>query len=241
MDLFCFIECAKQNRSPEVLFDLLVSCSSEQGFSQVAYGALTDAEPTRRPEYLPAAVTVNFPSAWRERYAERRYNAIDPVVRRTTMQSAPLLWDQLAHKYQLQPGEMRVLKEAKEAGLKHGVTVPLFGPFGQLSVVSFASSFDDVDPEYRLSRLNALAWQSHHTFTEIAPSSEGKCHMKVALSEREKDCLRWVEEGKSSCEIGVILRVSENTVNFHLKNAMRKLETNSRTHCLAKSIRPGLI
>lgn len=30
MDLFCFIECAKQSRSPEVLFDLLVSCSSEQ-------------------------------------------------------------------------------------------------------------------------------------------------------------------------------------------------------------------
>src|SRR5438270_10300489 len=99
MDLFCFIECAKQSRSPEMLFDLLVSCSSEQGFSQVAYGALTDAEPTRRPEYLPAAVTVNFPSAWCERYAERRYNAIDPVVRRTTMQSAPFLWDQLAHKY----------------------------------------------------------------------------------------------------------------------------------------------
>ncbi|WP_247404934.1 MULTISPECIES: helix-turn-helix transcriptional regulator [unclassified Bradyrhizobium] len=48
--------------------------------------------------------------------------------------------------------------------------------------------------------------------------------MKVALSKREKDCLRWVEEGKSSWEIGVILRVSENTVNFHLKNAMRKLE-----------------
>ncbi|WP_456651338.1 autoinducer binding domain-containing protein [Bradyrhizobium sp. LM2.3] len=91
MDLFCLIECAKQSRSPELLFDLLVSCSSEQGFSQVAYGALTDAEPTRRPEYLPAAVTVNVPSAWCERYAERRYNAIDPVIRRTTMQSAPFL------------------------------------------------------------------------------------------------------------------------------------------------------
>ncbi|WP_247444399.1 LuxR family transcriptional regulator [Bradyrhizobium sp. 197] len=240
MDLFCFIECAKQSRSPEVLFDLLVSCSSEQGFSQVAYGALTDAEPTRRPEYLPAAVTVNFPSAWCERYAERRYNAIDPVVRYDDAVGAVSMGSTRAQD-QLQPGEMRVLNEAKEAGLKHGVTVPLFGPFGQLSVVSFASRFDDVDPEYRLSRLNALAWQPHHTFTEIAPSSEGKCHMKVALSEREKDCLRWVEEGKSSWEIGVILRVSENTANFHLKNAMRKLETNSRTHCLAKTIRPGLI
>ncbi|MET4323480.1 DNA-binding CsgD family transcriptional regulator [Bradyrhizobium sp. RT5a] len=52
----------------------------------------------------------------------------------------------------------------------------------------------------------------------------------VVLSAREKQCLRWVEEGKSSWEIGVILRVSENTVNFHLKNAMRKLEVTTRSH-----------
>ncbi|EHR00857.1 helix-turn-helix transcriptional regulator [Bradyrhizobium sp. WSM471] len=241
MDLFSFVECAKQTRSLKALFDLLVSCSSEQGFSQVAYGSLTDTGPARLPEYLRAAVTVNFPSDWCERYSERRYNAIDPVVRRTTMLSAPFLWDRLAEQHQLQPGETRVLNEAREAGLKHGVTVPLFGPFGRLSVVSFASSFDDADPEHRLSHLNALAWQFHHAFAEIAPSSEGTCQMQVALSEREKDCLRWVEEGKSSWEIGVILKVSENTVNFHLKNAMRKLETNSRTHCVVKAIRHGLI
>ncbi|MGM4954166.1 helix-turn-helix transcriptional regulator [Bradyrhizobium barranii] len=241
MDLFCFIECAKQSRSIAALFDLLVSCSSEQGFSQVAYGALTEAAPNRQPEYLPTTVTVNFPSAWCERYAEGRYMAIDPVVRRTTRLSGPFLWDQLADKHQLQPSELRVLNEAKEAGLKHGVSVPLCGPFGQLSVASFASMHDDADPQYRLGRLNILAWQFHHALAEIAPSSDGKCDVQVALSGRERDCLRWVEEGKSSWEIGVILQVSENTVNFHLKNAMRKLETSSRTHCVAKAIRLGLI
>ncbi|WP_225131425.1 MULTISPECIES: LuxR C-terminal-related transcriptional regulator [unclassified Bradyrhizobium] len=52
---------------------------------------------------------------------------------------------------------------------------------------------------------------------------------EVVLSERERQCLRWIEEGKSSWAIGVILNVSENTVNFHVKNARRKLETSSRT------------
>jgi len=46
---------------------------------------------------------------------------------------------------------------------------------------------------------------------------------EVVLSERERQCLRWAEEGKSSWAIGVILKVSENTVNIHVKNAMRKL------------------
>ncbi|WP_038953777.1 helix-turn-helix domain-containing protein [Bradyrhizobium japonicum] len=63
----------------------------------------------------------------------------------------------------------------------------------------------------------------------------------VGLSSRERQCLRWVEEGKSSWAIGVILKVSENTVNFHVKNAMRKLETTSRTQCVVKARRVGLI
>ncbi|MDH2405297.1 helix-turn-helix transcriptional regulator [Bradyrhizobium sp. SSUT18] len=63
----------------------------------------------------------------------------------------------------------------------------------------------------------------------------------VVLSAREKQCLRWVEEGKSSWEIGVILRVSENTVNFHIKNAMRKLEVTTRIQAAIKARRLGLL
>ncbi|MDH2348725.1 autoinducer binding domain-containing protein [Bradyrhizobium sp. SSUT77] len=95
MDFFSFIECAKQTRSLKASFDPPVICSSEKGFNQVADGALTYAEPPRLPEYLPASVTVNFPSDWCQRYSEFRYNAIDAVVRRTTMLSAPFPWDQL--------------------------------------------------------------------------------------------------------------------------------------------------
>ncbi|MGY4627005.1 helix-turn-helix domain-containing protein [Bradyrhizobium sp. USDA 4486] len=64
---------------------------------------------------------------------------------------------------------------------------------------------------------------------------------EVVLSERERQCLRWVEEGKSSWAIGVILKVSENTVNFHIKNAMRKLEASSRIQCVVKARRYRLI
>ncbi|MCK1613799.1 helix-turn-helix transcriptional regulator [Bradyrhizobium sp. 136] len=64
---------------------------------------------------------------------------------------------------------------------------------------------------------------------------------EIVLSERERQCLRWVEKGKSSWSIGVILKVSENTVNFHIKNAMRKLETSTRTQCVVEARRLRLI
>jgi LuxR family transcriptional regulator, activator of conjugal transfer of Ti plasmids len=65
--------------------------------------------------------------------------------------------------------------------------------------------------------------------------------MSVELSSREKSCLSWTAHGKSSWEIGRILSISENTVVFHIKNAMRKLGTSSRTVAAVKAIQLGLI
>ena len=240
MDLFSFIECANQTKSLKALFDLLVSCASQEGFTEIAYGALTYAEPVRLPEYQPPAIAVNFPASWCERYFERKYYEIDPVVRRTPTLLRPFMWDQLADQCQLQPGEQLVLNESREAGLKHGVSVPLFGPLGRVSVVSFACRYDDAEPRHRMSHLNALAWQFHIAFTEIALPEENS-QATVDLSKRERDCLRWTAEGKSSWDIGMILNISENTVNFHIKNAMRKLGTTSRTVAVVKAIRLNLI
>lgn len=61
------------------------------------------------------------------------------------------------------------------------------------------------------------------------------------LSPRQKECLRWTAQGKSSWDISRILNISENTVNFHVKNAMRKLETSSRTAAAIKAMQLGLI
>jgi LuxR family quorum-sensing system transcriptional regulator CciR len=240
MDLFSFVECSNRARSLSALFELLVNCATVEGFDQVAYGALTHAESVRLPAHPPPAVAVNFPREWCDRYFERKYHEIDPVVRRAATFSGPFVWDQLGDRCDLQAGERLVLAEGREAGLKHGISVPLFGPSGRVSVVSFASGFDDVDPLHRMSHLNTLAWQFHIAFAEIAqPSEQGTT--KVQLSTRERECLRWIAEGKTSWDIGMILKISDNTVNFHIKNAMRKLGTTSRTVAVVKAIRLNVI
>ena len=65
--------------------------------------------------------------------------------------------------------------------------------------------------------------------------------MSAELSDREKACLSWTALGKSSWEIGRILSISENTVVFHIKNAMKKLGTNNRTVAAVKAVQLGLI
>lgn len=240
MDLFSFIECSNQTRSLSALFELLVSCASEEGFSEVAYGALTYAESVHLPAHPPPAVAMNFPQEWCDRYFERNYQKIDPVVRRAPTFAGPFVWNQLVDQCHLQRSEELVLAESREAGLKQGISVPLFGPLGRVSVVSFASRFDDADPLHRMGHLNTLAWQFHISFAEIAQPLELST-AKVELSKREQECLRWTAEGKSSWDIGMILKISDNTVNFHIKNAMRKLGTTSRTVAVVKAIRHNFI
>ena len=58
----------------------------------------------------------------------------------------------------------------------------------------------------------------------------------VQLTDREKEILTWLMEGKSSWDIGQILSISERTVKFHVNNICIKLNAVNRTHAVAKAI-----
>lgn len=61
------------------------------------------------------------------------------------------------------------------------------------------------------------------------------------LSDRERECLRWVSEGKTTDEVAVILEVSANTVNRYVLHATQKLSAANRTMAIAVAIRSGII
>lgn len=61
------------------------------------------------------------------------------------------------------------------------------------------------------------------------------------LSERERECLFWVSEGKTTDEVALILDVSANTVNRYILHATQKLSAANRVMAIAVAIRHGLI
>ncbi|MBY5700278.1 helix-turn-helix domain-containing protein [Rhizobium leguminosarum] len=63
----------------------------------------------------------------------------------------------------------------------------------------------------------------------------------LSLSPREKECLLWIAKGKTSWETAVIMGISENTVAFHVKNCLRKLDVRTRTAAVATATRFGLL
>ncbi|MBX3566789.1 MAG: LuxR family transcriptional regulator [Rhizobiaceae bacterium] len=61
------------------------------------------------------------------------------------------------------------------------------------------------------------------------------------LSDRERECLYWVSEGKTSDEIALILGVSGNTVNTYVNHAIQKFSASNRAEAVATAIRNGII
>lgn len=61
------------------------------------------------------------------------------------------------------------------------------------------------------------------------------------LSERERECLLWVSEGKTTDDVALILGVSSNTVNSYIAHAIQKLGASNRAMAIATAIRSGII
>jgi len=61
------------------------------------------------------------------------------------------------------------------------------------------------------------------------------------LSERERQVLEYIANGRSNKEIGQMLYISEHTVKTHVKSILTKLDAMGRTEAIAVGIKRGLI
>jgi DNA-binding CsgD family transcriptional regulator len=64
---------------------------------------------------------------------------------------------------------------------------------------------------------------------------------ELTLSPRQTECLFWVQEGKSSRDIGIILGVSHRIVERHVFRACHKLGVKTRLQAVIRARSLGLI
>src|SRR5947199_10499895 len=61
------------------------------------------------------------------------------------------------------------------------------------------------------------------------------------LTQREREVLRLLADGLRNEEIGKRLHIAGETARAHIRNAMRKLDADTRTHAVAMALRQSLI
>ena len=62
-----------------------------------------------------------------------------------------------------------------------------------------------------------------------------------ALTEREREVMRWTAEGKTAFEISVIVGLTERTVNFHIGRVLVKLSATNKTQAAVKAAVKGML
>lgn len=65
--------------------------------------------------------------------------------------------------------------------------------------------------------------------------------MAALLSSAERNCLLWCAKGKTSYEMGLILGLSEHTINHYLGRVLKKLDVSTRAQAVAAAIKKGVI
>lgn len=186
-----------------------------------------------------------YPAAWLQHYLDQDYISIDPIITHCHDHATPLAWDdaQQLDRRVVDPHLQKIrtlFGEAREFGLGTGISVPLHGPGVSWGLMSYASNvLDAKDFSDLLPELHLFAHYVHEAARRFARSKTPT--QLPTLTKRERECLSWAAEGKTSWEIGQLLNISERTSIFHLQNATHKLGVSGRQAAIARAVSLGLI
>lgn len=109
-----------------------------------------------------------------------------------------------------------------------------YGAYGAVASVHIGVDTADVELSIGQALQTAGSIVAEHLLLLDPPSPAAAG--ATLLTARERDVMRFVAEGKTDWEIGVILTVSESTARFHVDNARRKLGATNRAHAVARFV-----
>ena len=207
------------------------------GFQKVCFIRLVRPGGPFDPEFLAGDV----PQEWLARYIERDYGHLDPTIPMTFQSRQGFTWDQVEERHRSR-ATRNFFGEARELFAKDSFVVPVWGPYGELSVVELMSDQPislSEDETSLLQGLGTLYATMALSFGEPAPVAlEGRPR---ELTRRERQCVYWIAYGKSDQEIASILDLSLHTVREYIDTARHKLEVASRAELVRKALTLGIL
>lgn len=198
--------------------------------SQFGYSAclITNLTMMKRPRWHENIMANDWPDDWYNHYNAAGHYQYDPCVARSLRSAEPFTWREIDTR-SLSPAAVRVMGEAKEFGLREGICIPVHVPFSAPAVISL-SGRKVAKSDLTRPTVTILARQALSSALRIMSHSAPR--PTAALTQREKEILRWVAEGKTAWEISRILSLSEHTVLTHQRNAKNKLGAANNVHAV---------
>lgn len=182
-----------------------------------------------------------YDPAWAERYQEKDYLRIDPVVQGCFQRFHPVNWKDLDWSSR---AARALLEDARAFGVgNQGFSVPVRGPNGQFALFTVNHSCDDATwarfTQVHRRALILVAYYCNQKALEFEPGRSPE--PSQGLSPREVDALTLLALGQSRAQVADALSISEHTLRVYIESARFKLGALNTTHAVARAMSRGLI
>jgi LuxR family transcriptional regulator, quorum-sensing system regulator CviR len=188
-------------------------------------------------------VNINYPvewldlcSAWLALYVKENFCKIDSIVAGDFLSFKLEHWEDT---YKTKRALNEFVSISEELRLRRGYMCGVKNPKtneGSLLSILGKSLRKNIRTEIILQHLTP---HFHQALSRMLTKKNGP--QNICVTQREKEVLQWLKEGKSSWDISRILGISERTVNFHIYNIMEKLGAVNRPQIVAIAAHAGLL
>lgn len=201
---------------------------------QVGFCYLIHAPVRNHPNAQSNWAATTYPTEWQRLYEEKGYLKRNPVRHRALITNQPFRWS--SFDVDLPNKERELFDICRQTGMQDGIVVPVHGPWGQAIAIGFAcQNLDAVADPAVVPFLHLVALRLHHTFDVSTVQPE------IHLTPREREILQRLAQGWDNKEISDVLNISDNSVEWHLKNIYTKLAVRNRTAAVVKAVQMGLL
>ncbi len=223
-------------------FAVLARAASALGLDIVNYGFFDQDAASRAATDIQFMTTMS--DDWMTHYHGQNLAARDPHVHRVQARRlSPYLWNPTALGRLDDAGERETAHEGGEAGLRSGLFVPMtspLDPFSPVACLAFGGALDErefnkIIVERGLDLLHIAHVFHNATIRSVWMERAGA----RPLTDREKDCLRYLADGLRQDAIADALGLARVTVEMHLRSARRKLGARTLAEAVARSMLYG--
>jgi DNA-binding CsgD family transcriptional regulator len=179
---------------------------------------------------------LTYPQQWVERYVEKDYFTVDPVVGAGATSILPIDWATLDKR---SPMARQLFGEANELGIgRQGLTFPIRGAVGDHALFTITSDAANAEWEkVRRSYMRDFQVLAHFVHGKVLEFELDEPVLPLKrLSPRERECLNWAAKGKTNKEIARQLSISERVVRGYFESARHKLNCVNRGHVLSRAV-----
>ena len=173
---------------------------------------------------------------WSAHYIGGQLYRRDHLIPLAIAGPSPLWWSQTKTAPTLTPKEQALYGEAGAFGMRDGFITPVHNADGSISMITLTAS-----EKLELSLVDQTALRLLSLYYYSFGMALTRNAAMAKLTERQRECLKWVRAGKTSWEISTILRISERTVIFHISAACRRLGVQTRAQAVVEAVVQGLI